>query len=415
MESERVNNTYALIMAGGEGTRFVPLSTPEKPKQFLNLINDKSFIRQTFENILPLISSENIYVSTNDKFVGLVRDHLPEIPAENIVAEPLKKNTAPALAYSASIIQKRHGDVIICCLPSDHYIKNKESFRKIIGKAIALADDGYLVTLGMKPTFASMDYGYICPERKCAEWSVVREFTEKPKADLAERYIKEGYLWNGGIFIWKASVFFDEIGRYATSLVPTGLDMLPSSYFESAPSISIDYALIEKSDRVAVIPADIGWSDIGTWESLYRLSRMGEVSILPEVDRAMRQSLGHVAQDAMERLPRRIDKPWGYEEIWAHTDEYVGKILSINQSQRLSYQYHRVKEETLRVLEGIVDLHYECDGSYKNIRLNVGDVFHVHPRTKHRIFAVQDSKLLEISTPYLNDIVRLEDDYGRVE
>lgn len=411
--SSTTNSTYALIMAGGEGTRFVPLSTPERPKQFLDLIGDKSFVRKTFERILPLVPSDRIYVSTNDKFVGLVKEHLPEIPAEDIIAEPQKKNTAPALAYATALIQRKDCNAIICCLPSDHFIRDEEGFRCIIERGISLANDGYLVTLGMRPTFASVEYGYIRPSDVSAEWSPAKQFTEKPKADVAQRYIDEGYLWNGGIFIWKASVFINELKVHAAGLVPSDPCGHPAEYFGSVASISIDYALMEKSSKVAVIPADIGWSDVGTWEGLYRLSRCENVAIDPTVASIMRGQLGYVLPEGAASFPKRIEKPWGYEEIWAHTGEYVGKILKIYKPHRLSYQYHRVKEETIRVLEGVMELEFGEVDKKSKIRLKCGDIYHIPPRTNHRMTAVEDCSILEVSTPYIGDVVRIEDDYGR--
>ncbi len=279
-----MQNLFAIIMCGGEGTRFYPFSTPDKPKQFLNFIGDRSLIRQAFERILPLVKPERVYVSTGEKYVELVREHLPEVLAENIIAEPVKKNTGPALTYATNLIHERHGDAVVCCMPSDHHIGNEAGFRNIIEKGSLIAGDGYLVTLGMKPTWPSTDYGYICPEKAGAEWSPVKKFTEKPGKEIAEQYIKERYLWNGGIFIWKTSTLLTELNKYVPELNPSNYDsrFTIHEYFEAVPSISIDYALMEKSSRVAVIPADIDWSDVGTWDSLEKLVNEG-VDVSPHV------------------------------------------------------------------------------------------------------------------------------------
>jgi mannose-1-phosphate guanylyltransferase len=309
-----LNDLYIVIMAGGEGVRFAPLSTPKRPKQFLNLIGDKTFIRQTYERILPLVSRERIYVSTNERYVGLVREELPEIPVQNIIGEPCKKNTAPALVFAAELIAQRHGrGSIVCCLPSDHYIADEDGFRNVIKNACTVAKEGCLVTLGMKPDRPSTEYGYICPvsvipaavsgnlprschcepracggtkdPRHAIRWSKVSQFTEKPKKELAEEYIKKGYLWNGGIFVWSVKTFLEEIKRYAPELYTEELHCSPLTadrYFNNVPSISIDYALMERSDKVAVIPAEIGWSDVGGWESIKKLSGEG-VKVADEV------------------------------------------------------------------------------------------------------------------------------------
>jgi len=434
-----MNNLFAIIMAGGEGTRFYPFSTPDKPKQFLNFIGDKSFIRQTFERILPLLPAENIYVSTSEKYIDLVKEHLPEVPFENIVAEPLKKNTAPALIYATALIRHRHGDSIICCLPSDHYIQDEDGFRSIIVRAKALAGDGYLVTLGMKPSWPSSDYGYICPDSVIPAavsrdlshpivWSPVKQFTEKPKKDVAEEYIKIGYLWNGGIFIWHADTLLNEVAKYSpelnchcdsavTPVIPAVTPVIPAvlgrnlprsllsplAYFQRVPSISIDYAIMERSDKVAVIPADIGWSDVGTWESIDRLITEG-VNIAPRVCAVMKGD---------ERCPWRriVPKPWGHEEWWAMTNRYVGKLLFIKRGYRLSLQYHKVKEETLRLINGELEL--ESEGGSKQL-MGVGDIFHIPPGTIHRMMAMTDCMVMEVSTPEVGDVVRIEDDFGRI-
>jgi len=237
----------------------------------------------------------------------------------------------------------------------------------------------------------------------------VESFTEKPDASTAAKYIGEGYLWNGGIFAWKTRTFLDELAKYAPELdvIPECLNRGTSlEYFNAVPSISIDYAVMEKSKRVAVIPCDVGWSDVGTWKGLYELSKKGGVIVASETLAVMREQLGL-------GLPMFVGKPWGHEEIWARTPDYVGKILVIKKNHRLSYQYHRVKEETIRLLEGVMDLECDAGGMHKIVRLSAGDVFHIPPQTKHRMIAVEDCQVLETSTPHLNDVVRVEDDYGR--
>lgn len=408
-------HTYILIMSGGEGTRFAPLSTTECPKQFLNFLGEGTFIQQTYRRARNLVPAEQIFVATNERYLPLVKGQLSHVPEANLIGEPLKKNTAPALAYAAGLIHSRDPEAIMLCLPSDHYISNEAEFAEVLRKAVSLAAKGYLVTLGMKPTWASSDYGYIAPSRQASAWSEVERFIEKPDKAAAERYISAGYFWNGGIFAWRTEFFLEEIGKHAPEIHPDGFKgessklkekvfhFSASSYFSSVPSISIDYALMEKSDKVAVIPADIGWSDVGTWEGLYRLHTQNNVCVSPEVVRIMNRVV----------LPRRVDKPWGYEEIWAHTNDYVGKMLFIKKEHRLSYQYHEVKEETVRILEGIMDLEFELSGERRVTRMNPGDIFHISPEMRHRMIAVEDCRVLEVSTPELNDVVRVEDDYGR--
>ncbi len=274
-------------MAGGEGTRFAPLSTPERPKQFLSFIGKKSFLRQTFDRISTMVDAKNIYVSTNARYLEIVKAQLPEVPACNLIGEPKKKNTAPALVFTTLEIYKRNPNATIICLPSDHFIRDEEKFRGLIADAVALALTGRLVTLGMRASWASPEYGYIEPAFKGQGWSLVGKFVEKPSAKLASEYLREGYFWNGGIFVWRAKVFLDEVKMHSAELVPGGsFDNFASSidsYFDSVPSISVDYALMEKTRNAAVIPAEIGWSDVGTWEGLRRLHSDFKVEINPEV------------------------------------------------------------------------------------------------------------------------------------
>ncbi len=393
-----MDHLYIVIMSGGEGARFYPYSTPDRPKQFLNFFGNKSLIRQTYDRILSLVSRDKIYVSTSSRYAHMVKEHLPEIFSDNIISEPTKKNTGPALVYATHIIHKKDPDAVICCLPSDHFIEDENGFKTAILSASSIAEDGYLVVFGVKPTWPSTDYGYICPVSQSTKWSPVRKFAEKPKKEVAEQYIKAGYMWNCGIFIWQASIFVSEIMKHAPELE----FKKDKEYFDSVPSISIDYALMEKSQNVVVMPVDIGWSDVGAWESVDRLIDSGA--------NVSKELVGLMKGD--ERCPWRkiVPKPWGHEELWAHTDKYVGKILFIKKGSKLSLQYHKVKEETLRLLSGEMDMEL---GDGKKHEMDVGDVFHVPPGTLHRMIAKLDCLVMEVSTPEVEDIVRVEDDYGR--
>ncbi|MFH0798586.1 MAG: mannose-1-phosphate guanylyltransferase [Pseudomonadota bacterium] len=402
-----MKNVFVLIMAGGEGTRFYPLSTPEQPKQFLNFIGQKTFIRQTFERVAPLVPLENIYVSTNEKYVSLVEEQIPELSADRIIAEPFKRNTAPALAYCTALIDQRDNNATVICLPSDHHIQDEDGFRKVLAQAVSLARDDYLVTFGMEPTWASPEYGYICPLEKNQGWSPVKKFAEKPDTQAAEKYRLEGYLWNGGIFLWKASVFLSELKLHAPDCAVrldafrAGYDFM-REYFRAAPSISIDRAVMEKSGKVVVIPVSVGWSDVGTWESVHRLMSQG-IDISGCVKAVLQGD---------DLCPWRcvVPKPWGHEELWALTQKYVGKILFIRKGHRLSLQYHKQKDETLRLLSGNMEIEV---GDERARAMNSGDVQHVPPGMKHRIRALSDCLVLEVSTPEIDDVVRIADDYGR--
>lgn len=288
-------HTYAVIMAGGAGTRFVPYSTPEKPKQFLPVTHPtRTMIQETYERVSALVPAENCLISTNERYISLVREQLPKIPSANIVGEPLMKNTAPAIALMAALISSRNKDAIMAVMPSDHYIEKSDVFVERLKCAIKLADTTEnLVTLGIVPTHPSTGYGYIKrgPEDSKGAYSAER-FVEKPDREKAEEYIRDGgYYWNSGMFVWRVDVFMRELKNHAPEIASLmgKLNTSAREFFEAVPSISIDYALMEKTDRICVIPLDAGWSDVGSWEIVSELIRAGKIDppaeILPYLSR----------------------------------------------------------------------------------------------------------------------------------
>lgn len=297
-----MTNTYALILAGGEGTRFAPLSTPDRPKQFLPLVSDQSLIRQTADRIQPLIPNMHWWVATNARYLSQVREHLPEVPETHVIGETHKKNTAPAIALAAMCLHRQDPDAVMVVLPSDHVIIDEDGFRTIVQRAITFATQhDVLVTLGIMPTWASPEYGYI--ERGVAEESGifrVKRFVEKPNTDTAETYLKAGtYSWNSGMFVWRTATILEEIQVHLPDvhhLLQTiewqGDHPTPAAihhYFETVASVSIDYGIMEKSDRAVVLPASIGWNDVGTWESLKVLADSGAVHVPPNVQKLIIQ------------------------------------------------------------------------------------------------------------------------------
>lgn len=297
-----MNNTYIVIMAGGEGTRFVPLSTPEKPKQFLNFLGEGTFVQQTRNRIRELVPPERILVATNERYVSLVREQLPDIPADNIIGEPLKKNTAPCIAYASRLILGRDGKAAVVVLPSDHVIRKPDRFKEVIRLAVRAARaGGRLVTIGIRPEWPSCDYGYIKSSGKQLKGipSVyeVDAFVEKPDERTANGYIEAGsYYWNSGMFIWAARTVLAEISVHLPEMAGLLDGFTPDpafkqDFFERVEGISIDYAVMERSKAAAVIPCDLGWSDVGTWEGLFRLSKLDGIKIAPEVVLVMNEQL----------------------------------------------------------------------------------------------------------------------------
>ena len=285
----------ALIMAGGKGTRFWPLSTEEKPKQFLNLIGNETMIQMTINRIKPIIPIERIFVCTGEMYVDLVKGQLPELPERNIIVEPEGRNTTPCIALSALVINRYYKNSTMLVLPSDHLINDEEEFGRIILEADNFIENNNsaIITLGMEPSRAETGYGYIkCSEikTKSLEKEVIKveRFVEKPNKELAEEYVSSGnYLWNGGMFIWKVENILNEISKYSPNTYEAlhsikdveeeQLQDLINKEYRNIEAISIDYSVLEKSKDVYVIPSDFGWDDIGSWEAIERYKEKDEL------------------------------------------------------------------------------------------------------------------------------------------
>lgn len=279
-------NHYVAIIAGGIGSRFWPKSRVGYPKQFLDILNTgKTLIQQTFERFERFVPQENIFVVTSSEYSGIVKQQLPQMPEENIVSEPSRKNTAPCIAYISFKISNKDPEATLIIAPADHLILDSEGFEQTCQKAIEFVDkNDALVTLGIKPTYPNTGYGYIQYETDSVEKDnifKVRTFTEKPNLELAKTFLASGdFLWNAGIFIWKAEVIIKRFEMHEPELH----DIFASErhklntveekaaiekMYPQCSSISIDYAVMEKADNVYVIPSSFGWSDLGTWTSAY--------------------------------------------------------------------------------------------------------------------------------------------------
>ncbi len=280
------NNKYCVIMAGGIGTRFWPMSRHSRPKQFLDILGTgKSFIRHTYERFAKIVPAENFLVVTNDKYKDQVLEHLPELSEAQILCEPVGRNTAPCIAYAAYTLMKHNPDAEMIVTPSDHLILNEEDFRAIIAECVEFAArHDALMTVGIKPTRPDTGYGYIQVSNN-DPISKVKCFTEKPNLELAEVFLQSGeFFWNSGIFIWKVRSIIEAFEKYLPehhalfSSVMSAPDAAAErqaveTAFAECRAISIDYGIMEKADNVYVRCGEFGWSDVGTWGSVYQLSR----------------------------------------------------------------------------------------------------------------------------------------------
>ena len=284
-------NTHLVIMAGGIGSRFWPMSTPECPKQFIDVLGcGRTLLQLTLDRFGDLCPPENVWVVTSARYAQIVHEQLPEIPVGNILLEPCRRNTAPCIAYVSWRIKAKDPTANIVVTPSDHVVMNTDEFRRVIRSALRFtAETDGIVTLGMKPTRPETGYGYIQADLSAAsarnrEIFRVDSFREKPDLETAEQYIRQNnFFWNSGLFVFRVNTIVNALRIYAPQISKIFENMLPvygtdreqsviNQQFPQCESISIDYAVMEKAEEIFVFPADFGWSDLGTWGSLHERS-----------------------------------------------------------------------------------------------------------------------------------------------
>lgn len=285
-------NTYCIIMAGGTGSRFWPISRAERPKQFIDILGlGKTFIQLTYERFARIVPEENIFVVTACRYYDLLLEQVPQVRKENILLEPYKRNTAPCIAYATYKLLERNPDATVVVTPADHLIVNEETFTKTIQSTLKQASEtSNLYTIGIEPTHPETNFGYIqanqtvCRKDGESTFYQVKTFTEKPNAEMARIFIDTGeFYWNSGIFIWNLKSIKTEMERCLPEVTtlfkggekfydtPEEKDFILRVY-EDCPSISIDYGVMEKTSAAWMIPASFGWSDVGTWGTIYEHS-----------------------------------------------------------------------------------------------------------------------------------------------
>ena len=466
----------AVIMAGGRGERLWPKSTANRPKQFQSFAGGKTLLQESAERISHLVPWSQVYVVTGRQYSATVYSQLPSVPKENVILEPVGRDTAPCIGYAALHVEKKFPGATMLVLPADHYVGDDEEFVDILKAATEAAQrDHALVTVGLKPTRPETGYGYIQVGLETCRFGHrllhrVSRFVEKPPFERAVRLYQDGqHLWNSGMFIWRVEVIRSAIAMYLPEL-HQGLEEIKvavgtpaeqavvEQLFPRLPKVSIDFGVMEKADRVLVVPASFPWDDLGNWVALDRASSRGDAgnnlsgqvgtidthnSIIHDddgitvtvgvkdliivrsggsllvCDKARAQDVKKAAALADELggdpdYPvdyRIVEKPWGREIWWGVTEAYVGKILEVRAGHSLSLQYHRQKLETMFFQKGRGTLILD----EKELTIQPGMAVTIRPGTVHKIVAESDLTILEVSTTELDDVVRLQDTYGRAQ
>lgn len=459
----------SIILAGGSGSRLWPLSRDMYPKQLLSFDTDKSFLQQTFIRLNSFCEAKDIVTITNIKHLSDIKLQLNQINTSNIViGEPLGKNTAPAIACTLEFFnQKSDNDDIVLIVPSDHLIQDISAFKNTVEQGKALAEEGYIVTFGIKPTYPETGYGYIKTDSALKYGYKVEKFEEKPDLNTAKKYLEsKNYYWNGGIFMGKISTFMQEFKTYAEDIYKNLKDLdfskeskIKYGIYENMPSISIDYAIMEKSKKIALVELQSDWNDLGSWQSLYNIQKKDsnnnvlrgkvivdnvknsfiysqkeivavsglENIILVETEDAIMACKLNESQNVKNlytklkekesdtiKIHKTVFRPWGYYTCMNRGEGYLTKTICVMPNQKLSVQSHNHRSEHWTVLEGkaLVLLNNESK------ILNKGDSIDIPLGAKHSLQNPYDNnlKIIEIQQgDYISedDIIRYEDIYGR--
>lgn len=462
---------YAIILAGGSGSRLWPLSRELYPKQLLNLNSDKSLLQSTFLRLQDFMQAENIVSITNTKHLSSVKSQLDELFSEaTVLSEPLSKNTAPAIALAAKFIQQKHEgeDPIVLVVPSDHLIEDNEKFAQTVKIGEELAQKGYIVTFGIQPDYPETGYGYInIFDEPLLGGYKVKEFVEKPDVVTAQKYIDaKTYFWNSGIFMFKASVMMDELKKSSPEIFEamaefdfSSSDKIEYNLFDKMPNISIDYAVMEKSDKIALVKMQSDWNDLGSWQSIYDMSKKDEHNnvlvghvldegsknsfvyassklvatiglediVLVETDDAILACKKDKTQDVKkiyDTLKKQNDsthlvhktvyRPWGFYTVLAQGAGFLTKLIHVKEGQKLSVQSHNHRSEHWVVLSGIAKVILEG----KEHILSPGHSIDIPLKAVHSLQNPYegDLEIIEVQMGELlveEDIVRYEDIYGR--
>lgn len=461
---------FGIILAGGSGSRLWPLSRELYPKQLLSLNSDKSLLQATFDRLNSFIPAENILSITNTKHAPNVKLQLENISNNvQVLSEPLSKNTAPAIAVATKFIMQKEEDPIILVVPSDHLIKNIKKFTETVENGEKLAQEGYIVTFGIEPEYPETGYGYInILKQPILNGFKVKEFVEKPDIKTAKKYIEaKTYFWNSGIFMFKASTMLEELKKYTPEIFNTleeldfsTSDQIEYNLFNKMPNISIDYAVMEKSDKIALVKLESDWNDLGSWQSIYDISTKDQNNNVFKghvLDEGSKNSLVYASSklvatiglenivlvetedailacnknktqevkkifdtlkkqnDNTHLIHKTVYRPWGFYTVLAQGEGFLTKLIHVNSGQKLSVQSHNHRSEHWVVLSGTAKIILEN----KEYELTPGHSIDIPLKSIHSLQNPYEENLeiIEVQLGDLlleDDIVRYEDMYGRV-
>ena len=462
---------YSIILCGGSGSRLWPLSRELYPKQLLNLNMNQSLLQATFQRLACFTPSENIISITNAKHISNVRYQLQDMCKSPVVlAEPVAKNTAPAIAVASKYISSisKESDPVILVAPSDPLIKNLSAFKNSILKGEKLAQEGYIVTFGVQPTSPETGYGYVNIENEqLLEGYKVKEFVEKPDAQTAQKYVDAGtYYWNSGIFMFKLSTFMTELEKANSEIFNLLKEFdfstsseIPYVSFNKMPSISVDYAVMEKSNKIALVKLESDWNDLGSWEAIYQVSQKdkdGNVFIGNVIDKNSKNTLAYSSSklvatiglenavivetedailacrtdntqdvkliyeelkkinDDTHKAHKTVYRPWGFYTVIASGEGFLTKKIHVNPHQKLSLQSHNHRAEHWVVALGTATVQKGED----MLTLNVGQSVDIAIGEKHSLqnLSDEDVEIIELQQGSIlleEDIIRYSDMYGR--
>lgn len=463
----------AVILAGGSGTRLWPMSRQQLPKQFLKFDGDESMLAATISRLSPMIEKSDVWVVTNEKHA--TGEAFSELNRLHKILEPCGRNTAPAIALAAALLQEDGSDPVMLVLPADHVIKDVSMFHQYLKTAINAAEEGKLITFGIIPDHPNTGFGYIQVEsaKNNLEVMPVKRFTEKPDLDTAKSFLETGnYFWNSGIFVWKASFILQEIQKYSPDIYNTLMELkqnwqsegadwqqIVHDQFHKMPSISIDYAVLEPSDNVVVLPVSMGWSDVGSWDAVHDISEAdkdgnvisGNSLVIDCKDTLIRSQSRLIAavgidniiavetpdaillcpkggsqrvreiisvlktQDTLAHIEHTtVRRPWGSYTVLENGDSYKMKRIEVHPGESLSLQSHQHRSEHWVVVSGTATV--TC-GTETNI-VSKNESTYIPIGTLHRLEnkGKIPLQLIEVQVgDYLeeDDIERFEDIYDR--